>query len=77
MNRLSTAKRTQVIAALVEGNSINATCRMLDAAEVVVKEIGRNLVHVVLKLLAESLAERKPNARTDKELILKALSRTA
>lgn len=29
MNRLSTAKRAQVIAALIEGNSINATCRML------------------------------------------------
>jgi len=29
MNQLSTAKRAQVIAALVEGNSINSTCRML------------------------------------------------
>ena len=29
MNQLSTTRRTQVIAALVEGNSINATCRML------------------------------------------------
>jgi IS1 family transposase len=29
MNQLSTGKRAQIIAALVEGNSINATCRML------------------------------------------------
>ena len=29
MNHLNTAKRTQIIAALIEGNSINATCRML------------------------------------------------
>jgi len=29
MNQLNTTKRCQIIAALVEGNSINATCRML------------------------------------------------
>src|SRR5664280_719939 len=40
MNQLSTAKRTQIIAALVEGNSINATCRMLG--------VGK---HTVLRLL--------------------------
>jgi len=28
MNKLSTEKRIQVVAALVEGNSIRATCRM-------------------------------------------------
>jgi len=28
MNTLNTSKRTQVIAALVEGVSVNATCRM-------------------------------------------------
>ncbi len=28
MNRLSTAKRVQVVSALVEGVSINATCRV-------------------------------------------------
>ena len=43
MNRLSTAKRTQVIAALVEGNSINATCRMLG--------VGK---HTVLRLLEDA-----------------------
>jgi IS1 family transposase len=33
MNKLTTAKRTQVIAALVEGNSIRAICRMTDVAK--------------------------------------------
>lgn len=42
MNRLSTAKRTQIVAALVEGMSIRATCRMTGAAK-----------GTVLKLLAE------------------------
>jgi len=42
MNKLSTERRTQVIAALVEGNSINATVRMTGVAK-----------NTVLKLLAE------------------------
>ena len=33
MNRLSTKQRAQIIAALVEGNSIRATCRMTGAAK--------------------------------------------
>ena len=33
MNKLSAARRTQVIKALVEGNSIRATCRMTDTAK--------------------------------------------
>ena len=33
MNRLSTAKRAQIIGCLVEGNSIRATCRMTGAAK--------------------------------------------
>ena len=33
MNRLSTEKRTQVVAALVEGNSIRSTCRMTGIAK--------------------------------------------
>ncbi len=33
MNRLSTDKRAQIIGALVEGNSIRATCRMTGAAK--------------------------------------------
>jgi hypothetical protein len=42
MNRLGTDKRTQVIAALVEGTSVNATCRMTGVAK-----------HTVLKLLKD------------------------
>jgi IS1 family transposase len=42
MNRLATDKRSQVIAALVEGTSINATCRMTGVAK-----------HTVLKLLKD------------------------
>lgn len=33
MNKLSLEKRTQIITALVEGNSIRATCRMTDTAK--------------------------------------------
>jgi len=40
MNRLSTARRIQVVAALVEGNSIRSTVRMTGAA-----------LHTILKLL--------------------------
>jgi IS1 family transposase len=43
MNQLSTAKRAQVIGALVEGNSINATCRMFG--------VGK---HTVLRLLEDA-----------------------
>ena len=42
MNRLDIKKQTQIIAALVEGNSIRATCRMTGAAK-----------GTVLKLLAD------------------------
>lgn len=42
MNRLGTEKRVQVISALVEGVSINATCRLTGAAK-----------HTVLKLLED------------------------
>jgi IS1 family transposase len=43
MNQLNTTKRAQIIAALVEGNSINATCRMLG--------VGK---HTVLRLLEDA-----------------------
>src|SRR5580698_2125872 len=42
MNRLAADKRTAVIAALVEGTSINATCRITGVAK-----------HTVLKLLKD------------------------
>src|SRR5271169_629724 len=43
MNRLSTAKRTQVVSALVEGVSINATCRMTGVAKHTVLNLLRDL----------------------------------
>ncbi len=43
MNKLSNAHRAQIVRALVEGNSIRATCRMTDTAK-----------GTVLKLLAEA-----------------------
>jgi IS1 family transposase len=43
MNQLSTTRRAQIIAALVEGNSINATCRMFG--------VGK---HTVLRLLEDA-----------------------
>lgn len=42
MNQLSTERRKAVVAALVEGNSIRATCRMVGVAE-----------NTVLKLLVD------------------------
>jgi len=33
MNKLSNARRAQIVHALVEGNSIRATCRMTDTAK--------------------------------------------
>jgi len=42
MNKLDTAKRSQIIGCLVEGNSIRATCRMTGAAK-----------NTVVKLLAD------------------------
>ncbi len=43
MNQLNITKRAQIISALVEGNSINATCRMLG--------VGK---HTVLRLLEDA-----------------------
>jgi IS1 family transposase len=43
MNRLSTPKRVQVVSALVEGVSINATCRMTGVAKHTVLNLLRDL----------------------------------
>ncbi len=43
MNLLATEKRSQVIAALVEGTSINATCRMTGVAKHTVLKLLKNL----------------------------------
>ena len=39
MNRFTPAKRTQVIAALVEGNSIRATVRMTSASKKAIQRL--------------------------------------
>lgn len=39
MNKLSSEKRAQVISALVEGNSINSTCRMTGVAQMTVLKL--------------------------------------
>ncbi len=51
MNQLNTTKRAQIIAALIEGNSINATCRMLG--------VGK---HTVLRFLEDAGSISEPNA---------------
>ncbi len=43
MNRLSTADRVRVVAALVEGNSLRATARMTDVARMTVEKLLRDL----------------------------------
>jgi len=43
MNRLTTKKRAQVIAALVEGNSVRATVRMTDVAKNTITKLVRDL----------------------------------
>jgi IS1 family transposase len=43
MNKLNTSKRTQIVAALVEGVSINATCRMTGAAKMTVLKLLNSL----------------------------------
>lgn len=43
MNRLSTAKRAEIVRALAEGMSINATCRMTGAAKMTVLKLIRDL----------------------------------
>lgn len=43
MNRLSTVERVQVVAALVEGNSLRATARMTGVARMTVEKLLRDL----------------------------------
>jgi IS1 family transposase len=43
MNKLNTADRTRIVAALVEGNSIRATCRMTGAAKGTVTKLLADL----------------------------------
>lgn len=48
MNRLSTEKRAAIVAALVEGNSIRATCRMTGTAKGTVTKLLVDLGHACM-----------------------------
>src|SRR3954451_10977205 len=49
MNRLTTEKRAQIVGALVEGNSIRATCRMTGAAKGTVTKLLVDLGHACME----------------------------
>ena len=51
MNRLSTAKRVQVVSALVEGNSVRSTCRMTGIAKGTVLSLLADLGKVCASVL--------------------------
>jgi len=55
MNRLSIERRTKVISALVEGNSIRATCRMTDTAKGTVIRLLKDVGIVCAKYQDEHL----------------------
>src|SRR5687768_11317989 len=57
MNRLSGERRIQIVAALVEGNSIRATCRMTDTAKGTVLKLLRDLGAVCVEYQDEHLRE--------------------
>ncbi len=53
MNKLSPERRAQIISALVEGNSIRATCRMTGAAKGTVLKLLANVGEACAKFHAE------------------------
>jgi len=55
MNKLSTERRTQVISALIEGNSIRATCRMTGTAKGTVIRLLREVGEACAKYQDEHL----------------------
>lgn len=59
MNKLSLEKRTQIISALVEGCSINATCRMTDTSKHTVLKLLHDLGMACTKYHDEHLNKRK------------------
>lgn len=59
MNRLSAEKRSQIISALIEGNSIRATCRLTDAAKGTVLKLLADIGMVCLAYQRDSLRELK------------------
>ncbi len=57
MNKLSTDKRIKIISALVEGNSIRATCRMTGAAKGTVTRLLESVGKACAKYQNENLRE--------------------
>ncbi len=57
MNKLTTAERTQIVAALVEGNSIRATCRMTGFAKGTVTKLLVDLGRACAKFHSETVVE--------------------
>ena len=55
MNKLSTAKRIQVVSALVEGNSLRATARMTGVARMTIEKLLRDLGRACAEYQAETL----------------------
>lgn len=55
MNKLSTAKRIQVVSALVEGNSLRATARMTGVARMTIEKLLRDLGRACAQYQAETL----------------------
>jgi len=55
MNKLSIEKRTQILAALVEGNSIRSTCRMTGTAKGTVLKLLADVGQVCAKYQHENL----------------------
>ncbi|MBV8518155.1 MAG: hypothetical protein JO197_12210 [Acidobacteria bacterium] len=49
MNKLSPAKRAQILTALIEGNSIASTCRMTGAAKMTVLSLIREIGQACLR----------------------------
>src|SRR5215831_5504146 len=60
MNRLSTAERAQVLTALVEGNSINATCRMTGVAKMTVLKLLKDVGSACLEFHRSTVRGLKP-----------------
>jgi IS1 family transposase len=57
MNKLSVARRAQIVASLVEGNSIRATCRMTGAAKATVMKLVVDLGAASTRYQDETLRE--------------------
>jgi IS1 family transposase len=57
MNRLSTAKRIQVVSALVEGNSLRATARMTGVARMTIEKLLRDLGRACAQYQNETLVK--------------------